>query len=175
MSLIDRLFGRNRPREALIPLYRATVALGRDPQWYLQGGVPDSQDGRFDMIAAVLALILLRLEQDGQAYASQSALLTELFIDDMDGQLRELGIGDVVVGKHIGKMMGALGGRLAAYRTGFAPDGGSQEALLRNLYRGDPPEESELAYTTVRLEGLASALASQDPEALIAGTLPGLA
>ena len=159
----------------MIPLYRGTVALGRDPSWYLQGGVPDSQDGRFDMIAAVLGLVLLRLEQDGQTYASQSALLTELFIDDMDGQLRELGIGDVVVGKHIGKMMGALGGRLAAYRAGFVPGGDMREALLRNLYRGESPEETELAYTTSRLEGLAMALASQDPDALIAGALPDLA
>jgi cytochrome b pre-mRNA-processing protein 3 len=174
MSLLDRLFNRNRPREAMIPLYRAIVARGRDPRWYAQGGVPDTKDGRFDMIAAIIALVLLRLERDGETYASQSALLAELFIEDMDGQLRELGIGDIVVGKHIGKMMGALGGRLAAYRSGFSADGDTREALVRNLYRGEPPSDGELAYTASRLESFGTALAAEPAETIIAGRLPDL-
>ncbi|QLC25582.1 ubiquinol-cytochrome C chaperone [Parasphingopyxis algicola] len=174
MSLLDRLFNRNRPREAMIPLYRRIVEHGRDPQWYTQGGVPDTKDGRFDMIAAILALVLLRLEGDGEAYAAQSALLAELFVEDMDGQLRELGIGDIVVGKHIGKMMGALGGRLAAYRSGFSPDGDTHDALARNLYRGEPPGDSELAYTASRLDSFGTDLAAEPAEAIIAGKLPDL-
>jgi len=175
MSLIDRLFHRNRPREALIPLYRGIVERGRDAQWYAQGGVPDTQDGRFDMIAAILALTLLRIEGEGRTYASQSALLAEVFIDDMDGQLRQLGIGDIVVGKHIGKMLSALGGRLEAYREGFAEDGNAEEALLRNLYRGEAPEQDEAGFTTSRLEAFAKALEKEPADAIIAGTLPALA
>ena len=83
-----------------MPLYHAVVAEGRQPHWYLQGGVPDTLDGRFDMIVAILAQALMRLEALGAA--QESVWLTELFIDDMDGQLRQEGIGDVVVGKHIG-------------------------------------------------------------------------
>ena len=78
--------------------------------------MPDTIDGRFDMIAAILALVLLRLEAEGEAGRDPSVLLTEIFIDDMDGTLRQIGIGDYVVGKHVGRMMSALGGRLAAFR-----------------------------------------------------------
>jgi cytochrome b pre-mRNA-processing protein 3 len=52
--------------------------------------------------------------------ARRGALLTELFVEDMDGQLRESGVGDVVVGKHIGKLMAVLGGRLGALRAALA-------------------------------------------------------
>ena len=94
------------------PLYAAIVAQARAPDWYVAGAVPDTIDGRFDMVATVLALVLLRLEAEPAGLAA-SARLTEQFVTDMDGQLREIGIGDVVVGKHMGRMMGALGGRLA--------------------------------------------------------------
>ena len=80
--------------------------------------MPDTVDGRFDMIAAVLAFVLIRLEQDPAA-AATSAQVTERFVDDMDGQLRQMGIGDIVVGKHIGRMMSMLGGRIGAYRDGM--------------------------------------------------------
>ena len=78
--------------------------------------MPDTIDGRFDMIAAVTALVLLRLEAEGDAGRAPSVLLAEIFIDDMDASLRQIGIGDYVVGKHVGRMMSALGGRLAAFR-----------------------------------------------------------
>ena len=114
MGVWHRLFGRGE-RDALAPLYKAVVAEARRPDWYRQGRVPDTLDGRFDMVAAVLSLVLLRLEEEGDAGRAPSAHLTELFVEDMDGQLRERGIGDIVVGKHVGRMMGALGGRLGAF------------------------------------------------------------
>src|SRR3546814_5150561 len=77
-----------------------------------------SSDLRFDMITAILCLVLLRLEGAPET-KQQSVWLTELFVDDMDGQLRQIGIGDMIVGKHIGRMMSALGGRLSAYRSGL--------------------------------------------------------
>jgi hypothetical protein len=91
----------------MLPLYQAVVHRGRAVHWYVEGGVPDTLDGRFDMIAAVLTLVLLRLEQADLRH--ESVWLTELFIDDMEGQLRQIGIGDLVVGKHVGRMMSALG------------------------------------------------------------------
>lgn len=174
MSFFTRLFGGREPRDALQPLYRMVVTRARDPQWYTQGAVPDTQDGRFDMIAAILALILLRLENEGDAFGPQSALLAELFVEDMDGQLRELGVGDIVVGKHIGKMMGALGGRLAAYRDGFKSDGDARESLLRNLYRGTEPDDDAVNYSVTRLEQFSAALAETPGADIIAGTVPEL-
>ena len=109
-TLLQRIFGQRADAGALNPLYDAIVAQARAPHWYRDGAVPDTLDGRFDMVSSVLALVLLRLEAlDSRG---ESALLTELFITDMDGQLRQRGIGDLVVGKHVGRMMSQLGGRL---------------------------------------------------------------
>src|SRR5829696_5693339 len=108
MSLIDRIFRTRRDAASMRPLYDAIVAVGRDPCWYRDGLVPDTLDGRFDMVAAILSLVLLRLEAEGDSARRESVLLTEIFVDDMDASLRQIGIGDFVVGKHIGKMMGAL-------------------------------------------------------------------
>ena len=135
MSLISRLFrSAPDPREGLRPLWHRIVALSREPEWYAECGVADSVAGRFDMISTVLALVLLRLERDGDRQAD-SALLTELFVEDMDGQLRESGVGDVVVGKRMGRLMAVLGGRLGAYRSALAEDGNAalEDALRRNV------------------------------------------
>ena len=171
MSFLQRLFPGRNPRAALAPLYAAIVAEGRDPFWYREGRVPDTLDGRFDMIAALAALVLMRLEAEGEAGRGPSILLTEIFIDDMDASLRQLGIGDYVVGKHVGRMMGALGGRLAAFRAAremgeFAP------AVARNIFHEAPPSEAALELVAGRLEGLAARLDGAGFESLLAGRLP---
>ncbi len=165
---IAKLFG-SKDEEAL-PLYNAIVARARAPHWYEAGQVPDTVDGRFDMVATILALVLLRLENDPAA-AGPSAKLAERFVDDMDGQLRQIGIGDIVVGKHIGKMMSMLGGRLGAYRDGLAA-GSIDTALLRNLYRGDSPGAAALAHARESLLAFRESLAAAPTDALIAGALP---
>lgn len=171
MSLLSSLFRRSDPREAMAPLYAAIVAQGRKPHWYAQGDVPDTLDGRFDMIAAILSLVLLRLEHESDRQ-QQSVWLTELFVDDMDGQLRQIGIGDVIVGKHIGRMMSALGGRLTVYRAGLAGEAPLGEALVRNLYRSDAPSDAALAHVEAGLLDLRARLDMIAAETIIAGALP---
>ena len=170
MGWLGKLFGGGRQADAALPLYNAVVLHARQEHWYLSGAVPDTVDGRFDMIAAVLAMVLLRLEDD-PAGAEPAARLTERFVDDMDAQLRQLGIGDIVVGKQIGRMMAALGGRLGAYRDGLA-DGGFEEALVRNLYRGTPPDPAALAHVADRLRQLRADLTSLPIDQLLTGYLP---
>jgi cytochrome b pre-mRNA-processing protein 3 len=169
LSLFHRLVGKADPRLALRPLYDAIVAEGRQPHWYVDGGVPDTLDGRFDMIVALLSIVLLRLEQERAA--QESAWLTEVFIDDMDGQLRQEGIGDVVVGKHIGKMMSALGGRLSAYRDALAPGGDLRGALLRNLYRGESPSDEALDHVEAGLRARALRVGQCTRARLLAGDI----
>ena len=169
MTFLSRLLRRPDRRLALAPLYRAVVAAARDPFWYRDGGVPDTVEGRFDMVAAVTALALLRLEAEGQAGREPAVLLTELFVADMDASLRQIGIGDYVVGRHVGRAMAALGGRLAAFRAAQAADAGLAEAVRRNLFHEAPPSQAALAAATARLEALAAALAAQPLAALIAG------
>ena len=168
MGWFGRLLGEKQ--DEALPLYTAVVAKGRAEHWYLAGAVPDTVDGRFDMIAAILTLVLLRLETD-PAGAETNARITERFIDDMDGQLRQMGIGDIVVGKHIGKMMSMLGGRLGAYRDALAA-GDLSPALVRNLYRGEIPPAPALAHVDAALTSLHATLAAVPIERLIAGELP---
>jgi len=171
LSFIKKLLSRTTGRAALIPLYRAVIAEARTPLWYAHGKVPDTVDGRFDMVAAIAALVLLRLEQEGEAGKHPSVMLTEIFVDDMEGQLRNDGVGDVVVGKHIGRMMAALGGRITAYRDGLAEGGDLAGALVRNLWRGQAPEGEALAFVETRMRSVAASLATCSLDDLYAGKL----
>ena len=168
-SIFQRLFATGDPKDAMRALYNAIVGEGRQPHWYVQGQVPDTMDGRFDMIVAILAQALMRLEALGAA--QESVWLTELFVDDMDGQLRQEGIGDVVVGKHIGRMVSALGGRIAAYRPALSDEADLRDALLRNLYRGQTPPADALTHVESALRARWIRLGSLSRDALIAGDL----
>lgn len=171
MSFLTRIFGGRSERAALDPLYRAIVAAGRDPAWY-RAGVPDTLDGRFDVIASLLALVLLRMEKEGALARRPSVLLTEVFIDDMDGTVRQMGIGDQVVGKHVGRMMSALGGRLAAFREAEGDADAFAGAVRRNVFRDAPPSEGAVVSVSARLSGFRSALADMAYGDLLAGRLP---
>ena len=159
--MFDRLMGRATPSPAVERLYPAIVERARAEHWYLAGGVPDTIDGRFDMIAALLSLVMLRLERD-PAQAAAGVALAEAFVDDMDPQLRQIGFGDMVVGKHVGRMMGMLGGRLGAYRDGLAV-GDLGPALVRNLYRGTAPEPRQLEHVAQRHDAVVGRVARHAP------------
>ena len=168
MSLLARLFSSQPdPREALRPLWHRVVELSREPALYRDDGVADTVAGRFDMITAVLAVILLRLERDG--LADETALLTELFVADMDAQLRETGVGDVVVGKHMGKLMSALGGRIGALREALASGEAALEAALgRNVTMAEGQSTAALAR---RLRAFADKLAVLGEDEVLAGRI----
>lgn len=170
MSLFDRLFKRGPdPREALRPLWHRVVELSREPAFYAEDGVADTVAGRFDAIVAVLALVLLRIERD-PVLTREGVLLTELFVEDMDGQLRESGVGDMVVGKKLGKLMAVLGGRLGALREALArPDNAELEAALaRNVTMLEGHGTESLAG---RLRAFQGKLAALDSKKLLAGEI----
>jgi cytochrome b pre-mRNA-processing protein 3 len=172
MSLLKRLFAKEDEAAPYRPLYAAVVAEARNPVWYSEGGAPDTVDGRFDMVAAILSLVLIRLEREAEG-AGPVAYLTELFVSDMDGQLRQIGIGDIVVGKHIGRMVSALGGRLGAYREAFG-GGDLKAALARNLWRGEVPVTADVEFIADRMQALHAALDATATATVLAGTLPHL-
>ena len=153
-------------------LYNAVVDAARQPDWYVAGEVPDTMDGRFDMVALVLSLVLMRLETEtGDAAKQLSADLADRFIADMDGSLRQEGIGDQVVGKHIGRMMAALGGRLGAYRDARGDDAAMAEALRRNLWRGEAIADDAVAWVVAESRRLGGRLAALPYATLAAGTI----
>lgn len=170
MSLISRLLGRAPDdRAALQPLWHRVIEIGREPQWYAKGGIADTLAGRFDAISLVLTLVLLRMERDA-ALVAPSVRLTELFVADMDGQMRESGVGDLVVGKHMGRLMSVLGGRLGAYREALAmPDNAAlEEAVSRNVSLFEDANPGAIA---AEMRVLAAQLAGLSSEALLAGEI----
>ncbi|AKH43979.1 Ubiquinol-cytochrome C chaperone [Croceibacterium atlanticum] len=170
MSIFTRIF-RNRPdpREEMRPLWHRVVEVSRNRRWYADDGVADSVGGRFDMIVAVLSLVLLRMEKDAEI-AGNSALLTELFVEDMDGQLRQSGVGDMVVGKHIGKLVSVLGGRLGALREALQQedDTALREVLERNVSFTEGSQPDALARD---LRAFAARLDRIAPEDLTGGRI----
>ena len=167
MKLLDRLF---RPVPAMplrLALWQAIVGEARDARWYRDFGVADSVEGRFDMITLVLAVVLLRVEREGDG--ASSVALTELFIEDMDSQLRQSGVGDLMVGKHIGKLMATLGGRIGALREAL-PLGGAAlaEAVARNATLVEGADAVPLAEELLRFH---AAIDQVPAEALLAGSL----
>lgn len=175
MSFLERILGGKSDRERMLPLYERIVATGRDPAWYRTGQVPDTIDGRFDIIAAVMALVLIRLEREPDRTTQlSSTLLTELFIDDMDGSLRQIGIGDLVVGKHMGRMMGALGGRLGAFREAVNDQHEMQAAVKRNVFHEAAPSRDAVAFVTERLLRFHAGLDAVPAATLLEGEVPRL-
>ncbi|NJM50287.1 MAG: ubiquinol-cytochrome C chaperone [Sphingomonadales bacterium] len=170
MSLLKSLFGAKQPNpnQALRPLYLMVIAKGRELHWYENGQVPDTLDGRFDMISSVLALVLLRMESFPEL-AQQSAWLTEIFVEDMDAQMREAGIGDVVIAKDMGKVMGVLGGRLGAFRGAFDDKKRLKDAIKRNIYGGQKTDKEALAHVSKAFTSYWKKLQKSSASDLMAG------
>ncbi len=169
MALLERLLGRKPAEIELRPLWHRVVEIAREPQWYAPGGIADSLPGRFDAITIVLSLVLLRMEAS-EPVRGHTARLTELFVADMDGQLRQSGVGDVVMGKHMGRLMSALGGRIDAFRAGLAaPDDAVLAAAIeRNITLIEGADTAAVART---MRVLAADLAQTEDAALMAGTI----
>lgn len=168
MGLFARLFGKSVDEHAEVrPLWQAIVALARTPRWYSELGLADNVPGRFDSVALVMALVLLRMEREPEL-AAKSILLTELFVTDMDAQLRETGLGDMVVGKHVGKLMGALGGRMDAMRGALAGIEPMQPVLERNMTLTEGADAAGLA---AEVRALADLLDTCDAAGLLAGRI----
>jgi len=168
MSFLQRLLGNN-DRDIMRPLWHATVGTSREQEWYSDCHAADSVDGRFDMIALVLALVLIRMEASKQL-GPKTGLLTELFVADMDRQLRDSGVGDLKVGKTMGQLMEALGGRIGTIREalGSTDDAALAAVLQRNMRL--TTEDTPLALAA-RTRALHHDLAGLSDDALLAGQL----
>lgn len=128
-------------------LYRQIVQHARKPEFYLFGGVPDTVAGRFDLIALHAFLVMRRLKATGRQGAGISQALFDTMFADMDRNLREMGVGDLGVGRRVKAMAKGFYGRVHAYEVALAapaPDA-LAEALGRNLYAGQAVESARVA------------------------------
>jgi cytochrome b pre-mRNA-processing protein 3 len=117
-------------------LYDAIVAQARQKAFYARLAVPDTVDGRFDMIVTHAMLVMRRLRQEGEAGAAIAQELFDHMFRDMDRSLRELGVGDMSIGKHIKKMARAFYGRAEAVERALeGSDADLDTALMANVFR----------------------------------------
>ena len=162
--MLDRLFKRRKTAERR--LYEAIVAAARHGVPYARWGVADTVDGRFDMIALHLFLVLERLKGENQVFRQK---LVDEFFADMDRSLREMGVGDLSVGKKVRKMAEAFYGRAAAYEKALGEGAGALEiALLRNVY----PDGAAIG-SPAKLAGYVTAARQQLASQAVAGIIAG--
>ena len=180
------IFGlfRSGPSPSTIALYSAIVSEARRVVFYAEYGVPDTASARFDMVVLHLALVVRRLKADPAADALLPAEgrrkpqtvhdrvqgLVEHFFTDMDGSLREMGVGDVAVPKRMKKLAAAWNGRIRAYDAALTADDrpALADALARNVLAAAKTTDGAPALATHVAEA-AAALADQPLDALLAG------
>ena len=145
---------RRARRLAAHHLYLAVVDRARDPHFYGVWGVPDTPEGRFEVIGLHAFFVLRRLRALGEAGRALGQELFDTMFADMDRGLRELGVSDLRVGKHVRRYARSFYGRIAALEEALAAaaaaggDGTAPVAavLRRNAYPGGrPPGEGALA------------------------------
>lgn len=168
-----RLFRPPPERAVAEALYRVIVGQARQPSFYTACGVPDTPDGRFDLIVAHAVLVFRRLHRQAEQSRALAQVLFDLMFADMDQNLREMGVGDLAVGKRIKAMAKGFYGRLAAYDAALAEadDGALHDALRRNVYRKAAPAPLQLAALAGYLRREAEQLEALPTPALLAGHL----
>jgi cytochrome b pre-mRNA-processing protein 3 len=144
------------PRGTIEAIYGMIVAQAREPLFYQAMGVPDTVNGRFDMVLLHLWTVLRRL-RPAPGGAGLSQALFDHFCGDMDANLREMGIGDLTVPKRMHKFGEAFYGRSAAYDAALdAGDEALAQALCRNILDGRGIEQARqlAAYTNAVIAAL---------------------
>jgi cytochrome b pre-mRNA-processing protein 3 len=137
------LFTRKPHERAGFALYGAAVAAARRPVFFADAGVPDTLDGRFDLVSLFTGLVISRIAGDPDPRGKDLAqAVFDAMFADMDVNLREMGVGDLSVGKRVKRMWEAFHGRAQAYEAALqAGDRAAlEEALARNVWRGEAPE-----------------------------------
>ena len=171
VMVFKRLFGRDPQREAAHKAYVVLVDQARSPEFYLRHGVPDSLDGRFEMIAVHLFLILHRLKHEPDTMQFRQRLF-DLMFGDMDRSLREMGTGDFGVGKQVKRMAEGFYGRIAAYDPGLAGERSRlEDGLRRNVFGTVEPDPADVAFLAAYMARQMCVLAGQDAASVMAGDI----
>jgi cytochrome b pre-mRNA-processing protein 3 len=170
VMLLDRLF---RPRAATTAgraLYARAVEQSREPSLYADLGAPDTVEGRFEIYSLHVVLLLDRLRGHGAAASEVSQALFDTYVQALDNALREMGVGDLAVGRKMRKLGEAFYGRAKSYEAAFAalPDDGPLQALIvRTVY--DEADVAPAPRLTAYVLAQRGALAEQTGERLMAG------
>jgi cytochrome b pre-mRNA-processing protein 3 len=166
-------FARSRRRrEEAERIYAAALRAARRPALYCGYGVPDTLDGRFEMIALHLYPVFHRFMHEPGDDPELARLVSESFVRDMDAAFREMGVGDLSVPKRMTTLYRSFAGRIAAYREASGKGRAAlKAAIARNVFPDGPAEAHALALA-VYLDTAVAALRSASTEDLRRGELP---
>ena len=167
-SLLHRLTAAPPPISGA--LFGAATAKAREPHFYQAGHVADTIDGRFRMLATILALVIVRLEQLGSDGAALSVALTEHFVAVMESEHRELGLGDPTLGRRVRKLVGALSHRVDLWRSAVAGEADWEPVARQSVY-ADDAACAGLAHTSAALRQFWSELAHAGADELGSGAI----
>lgn len=159
---------RSRHERVGFLLYGAAVAAARQPYFYTVLGVPDTLDGRFDLLSLFAFLLIERLRPEPEPGPALAQAVFDAMFGDMDVNLREMGVGDLSIGKKVKAMWNAFHGRAIAYAAALASGDAAalEAAIARNVWRGaNPPPGS--AAVLARLVAAARADLDRQPLAAL--------
>jgi cytochrome b pre-mRNA-processing protein 3 len=168
-GLLKSWHRRRERRSAMLGAYRRIVDRAREPVLFHAWGVPDTLDGRFEVLALHAFLVLHRLKREGEATAEFAQALFDTMFADLDGALREMGASDLGVGPRIKAMARGFYGRVAAYERGLGDSGDLEAALRRNLFGTTRPGEAQVEAASRYLRQQVAALAAAPVEDLLEG------
>ena len=170
--MLERFFGKSPVQRNADTLYSTAVEQARQTDFFTDMGVPDTVDGRFDMIALHVFLILRRLKQGDEIAQTMAQALFDTMFTDMDRGLREMGAGDLGVGRRVKVMAKAFYGRVAAYDQGLlSQDSKLNDAVLRNVFRNDENELDHAVLIASYIRKQAEMLEQHSLTALLEGKL----
>ena len=169
--MILPLFRRSARSDTISSLYGTIVAQARSPSFYRDYAVADTINGRFDLLVLHLGLVIGWLEEAGFRELGQG--LFDRFCEDMDHNLREMGIGDLSVPKEMQRIGEAFYGRTRTYRTALASQdpGALTDAVARNIYENASVSRASASRLAAYMREAVRDLQSQPPAGLRAGQL----
>lgn len=152
-------------------LFEALVGEARRTHWFVDGGVPDTLDGRFAVLATVVALATVRLERGGAEAHAAAVALAERFVEAMDAEHRQLGIGEPAIGKQVRRLVGALARRVEHWRNAIDGGGDWPATAVSSLFPGEAPGPAALNQCDAALREYWLRLEGSSDQALAEGTI----
>ncbi|WP_119678580.1 ubiquinol-cytochrome C chaperone family protein [Indioceanicola profundi] len=170
--MLNRLFRRSSNQRTVAELYGRIVAQARSESFFTGVGVPDTIEGRFELIALHAWLVMRRLSREGRGAAEFNQALFDFMFADLDLNLREAGVSDLKVGDKVKELATHFYGRVKAYEDGVSPgaaQGALEAALDRNLFGSTLPEPRHVAAMVEYVRREAAALDAEPADGLLKG------
>ena len=166
--MLQRLFRPRSARATGAALFQAVTRQARQPVFYAELGVPDTVEGRFELYSLHVVLLVCRLKGEGPQASEVSQAVFDAYLRSLDDALREMGVGDLSVGKKMRKLGEAFYGRAKAYDAALGAPSDELSALIGRTLFADAPA-GEVAAMTDYVRRAFAALAEQSLESLLAG------